>query len=278
MDAFGKDAALKLLCQPKGNNAGAGCNSAMNYFKNKGQFYDKPEVGDVIFFESSTDAGEASHTGIVYKKGLLYVHTVEGNTSDGKSVVENGGEVCEKKYTLGNSRILGYGRPDYGDPEDATVDETEEPVIDTPVEYIGTATVNAPSGRVNFRQQPSKSASQVKGMGKIKNGEEVMVKTKSDEWAAVEYGKYRGYVMLEFLVFRDEDKEHQETQEPEGNPEMTVETIHHTVLKGETLWGLAKYYYGKGNEYKKIMKANGMKKSVIRPGMVLLIPDVEGVG
>lgn len=114
--AYGKDAALKLLCQPKGSNAGAGCNSAMNYFKSKGQFYNAPEVGDLIFFESSTTSGESSHVGIVYKISLLNVYTVEGNTSDGKSVVENGGEVCEKKYAKSNKRILGYGRPEWGDP------------------------------------------------------------------------------------------------------------------------------------------------------------------
>lgn len=203
VEAFGKDAALKLLCQPKGNNAGAGCNSAMNYFKNKGQFHDKPEVGDLIFFESSTEAGESSHTGIVYKTSLLNVFTVEGNTSDGKAVVENGGQVCEKKYAKSNKRILGYGRPEWGDPNDEEAvnpdaSEDDVPVIDIPVEYIATATVNAPSGRVNFRQAPDKNAAGVVGMYKVKNGEEVQIRSKDGTWAAVDYGKYHGYIMLEF--------------------------------------------------------------------------------
>lgn len=177
--AFGKSAALKLLCQPSKGNAGAGCSSAMNYFKNKGQFHDKPEVGDLIFFESSSDPGESSHVGIVYKTSLLTVYTVEGNTSSGKSIVENGGAVCEKKYAKSNGRILGYGRPNYGDPseEEETVEaedtEEKEEIIEIPVEYIGTAKVEAPSGRVNFRQKPNKSAPGVVGMYKVKNGEQV---------------------------------------------------------------------------------------------------------
>lgn len=250
----------------------------MNYFKNKGQFYTKPEVGDVIFFESSTEAGESSHTGIVYKKNLLNVFTVEGNTSDGKAIVENGGEVSAKKYALSNKRILGYGRPDYGDPseEEALPDdlpEENEPVIETPVEYIGTATVNAPSGRVNFRQKPNKNAAGVVGMYKVKNGEEVKVRSKDDTWAAVDYGKYHGYIMLEFLVFAEETPSEEAT--PEGEETPGIQTLTYRVEKGDTLWGIAKKFYSKGTEYKKIMKASGLKSSVIRPGMVLTIPDVE---
>lgn len=41
------------------------------------------------------------------------VYTVEGNTSSLAGVVENGGCVREKSYTLSYSRIGGYGRPDY---------------------------------------------------------------------------------------------------------------------------------------------------------------------
>ena len=44
---------------------------------------------------------------------MTKVRTFEGNTSDGSEVVANGGAVCCKEYSLDNSRIDGYGRPDW---------------------------------------------------------------------------------------------------------------------------------------------------------------------
>ena len=41
------------------------------------------------------------------------MYTIEGNTSAGEQVIPNGGAVCKKSYRLYNSRIAGYGRPDY---------------------------------------------------------------------------------------------------------------------------------------------------------------------
>ena len=113
VQAFGKDAALKLLCQPTkpANNAGAGCKYARNYFKNKGQLHDDPQPGDVIFFG---DASNVQHTGLVYKVDSSKVYTVEGNTSGASGVVANGGGVCKKSYSLTYSKIYGYGRPAYG--------------------------------------------------------------------------------------------------------------------------------------------------------------------
>ena len=39
---------------------------------------------------------------------------MEGNTSGGAGVVENGGGVFEKSYARTYERILGYGLPDWG--------------------------------------------------------------------------------------------------------------------------------------------------------------------
>lgn len=114
VQAYGKDAALKLLCQPTTpkNNAGAGCKYMRNYFKTKGQLHDSnPQPGDVIFFGN---ASNVQHTGLVYKVDDSKVYTVEGNTSGASGVVANGGGVCKKSYSLTYSKIYGYGRPAYG--------------------------------------------------------------------------------------------------------------------------------------------------------------------
>lgn len=124
--AYGKAAALKLLCQPTkaANNAGAGCRYAMNYFKAKGQFHtSNPQPGDVIFFYSS-DKSSIAHTGLVYKADNSKVYTIEGNTSGASGVIANGGGVCKKSYSLSYERIAGYGRPAYGTPAAATQTNT----------------------------------------------------------------------------------------------------------------------------------------------------------
>lgn len=97
VQAFGKQMAQKVQYQPaKGQSAG--CNSAMNYFKAKGALWYDPQPGDRIFFWSSESPSEAGHTGIVVKADNKKVYTVEGNTSDGKEVIPNGGAVCQKSY------------------------------------------------------------------------------------------------------------------------------------------------------------------------------------
>lgn len=115
VQAYGKDAALKLLCQPTkpANNAGAGCKYARNYFKSKGQLYDSPQPGDVIFFYSK-DKSQIQHQGLVRKVDSSKVYTLEGNTSSASGVVANGGAVAKKSYSLNYERLAGFGRPDFG--------------------------------------------------------------------------------------------------------------------------------------------------------------------
>lgn len=113
--AYGKAAALSLLCQPTkaANNAGAGCRYARQYFKSKGQLHNSPQPGDMIFFYSA-DRSQIQHTGLVYKVDSSRVYTIEGNTSGASGVISNGGGVCKKSYALNYSRLAGFGRPDWG--------------------------------------------------------------------------------------------------------------------------------------------------------------------
>lgn len=80
------------------------------YFKNKGQYYKTPQVGDQIFFKNSV---RIYHTGIVIAVKSNTVVTIEGNTGSGTEVVANGGGVYQKEYPLANSLIDGYGRPQW---------------------------------------------------------------------------------------------------------------------------------------------------------------------
>ncbi len=59
-------------------------------------------------------------------------------------------------------------------------------------------------------------------------------------------------------------------------PDAQVKPKTHTVKKGDTLWYIAKLYYGSGAQYTKIYNANksiiGKNPNIIKVGMVLQIP------
>ena len=110
VQAFGEARAKELLCQPN-KSCGAGVGYSCDYYKAKGQFYTKPQIGDQIFFKNSS--GARIHTGLVYNVDKTYVYTIEGNTSSVAGVVSNGGCVKRKQYKLSSTYIYGYGRPAY---------------------------------------------------------------------------------------------------------------------------------------------------------------------
>lgn len=65
-----------------------------------------------------------------------------------------------------------------------------------------------------------------------------------------------------------------ENRETSNSPE-PIKSQSYTVVSGDTLWAIAKYYYGDGNKYTTIYNANTDKISnpdLIYPGQVLTIP------
>ncbi len=105
-EAYGKEKAMELL----GGYSAYTPTSAQNFMKMEQWHTEKPEPGDVIFFKNNK---RICHTGIVYKATKTNIYTIEGNTSAGKIMIPNGGEVCKKQYRLDNPDIAGYGRPKY---------------------------------------------------------------------------------------------------------------------------------------------------------------------
>lgn len=64
----------------------------------------------------------------------------------------------------------------------------------------------------------------------------------------------------------------QEEASPAENPAVT-ENKTHTVQSGDTLWAIAKKYYGNGAQYTKIASANGIgNPNLIHPGQIFTIP------
>ena len=114
VQAFGEAAAKRITFQPALFllNKGAGCRYSFGYYQDKKRIFSQPQVGDQIFFHGE-DGASICHTGLVWDVDDTYVYTVEGNTSNAAGVVDNGGQVCQKKYLLTDKRLAGYGRPGY---------------------------------------------------------------------------------------------------------------------------------------------------------------------
>ena len=100
--AFGPKIGREIIFQPVGS-AGAGCSFSLSYYQQAGHFHPgDPQPGDQIFY--TYQAGEISHTGIVETVSGGTVTVIEGNTSD---------SVGRRTYQLGDSRIAGYGTPNW---------------------------------------------------------------------------------------------------------------------------------------------------------------------
>lgn len=106
IECFGLKAAAAMTYQPIGAGSAA-CRYSAQFFQNAGAWRSSPELGDVIFFYYD---GAINHQGIVVGVGKGQVSTVEGNSSD---------MVAQRAYSLNDSRIAGYGRPDWSVVADA---------------------------------------------------------------------------------------------------------------------------------------------------------------
>lgn len=109
VQAYGRQAAQYLLCQPD-YSAGAGCSFSAQYYNAAGCFHKSgPQTGDQIFFGSAWN--NVWHTGLVVAVDSNYVTTIEGNTSD---------MVAKRTYRINDPNIFGYGRPRWGSPTESS--------------------------------------------------------------------------------------------------------------------------------------------------------------
>ncbi len=124
--AYGVDTAKEMLyC---GSAFTYNVTSSAQFFKNVGQWFTSPQIGDQIFYKNGSTL---THTGLVYKVDNQYVYTIEGNTGGASGVIPNGGGVVRKRYALTYALIAGYGRPNYNGTVQHSVNENAvtKPVV-----------------------------------------------------------------------------------------------------------------------------------------------------
>ena len=100
--------ARQIVCEPADHNAnsGAGCTQKAQMYKNAGRWISKVKdatTGDQVFFQKSN--GQIYHTGIVVDWDNNGIYTVEGST--------DGGKVSKRFYSYSDSKLAGFGRPDW---------------------------------------------------------------------------------------------------------------------------------------------------------------------
>jgi hypothetical protein len=89
------------------------CPDGVNYFKRSNRWSNQPLVGDVVFYKFDQDQ-LADHVGIVESINIDgSIVAIEGNTNAAGSA--NGDSVMRR--TRPRSLILGFGRPDYRQPQ-----------------------------------------------------------------------------------------------------------------------------------------------------------------
>ena len=143
---FGEDIGRQMLYQPW-HSAGAGCKFSAGYYKNANAFYkSNPQRGDQIFFYVG---GEINHTGMVIEVNGDTITTIEGNCGDA---------VRQNSYKLNNSKIAGYGRPNWSlvDKEVQTVD-ISMPVLQKGSQCAEVGTVQVLLNQLGYRGSNGRS-------------------------------------------------------------------------------------------------------------------------
>ena len=152
---------------------------------------------------------------------------------------------------------------------DAFLDKLEQlKTSQKPFQFIVSRTY--PNGKLLFDTNIKVSLEDYKIIEDSKNGFDVNVEIKLKQ--------YRDYGTKTVNVTIKQDKPVatvQNTRLAETSPAPKVTPKTHKVVSGDTLWGLAKKYYGDGSKYMKIFNANtGILKNpnLIYVGQVLTIP------
>ena len=168
VQAFGREKAKELLCGGFSNYTPTGA----QYFKNKGQYFKSPKVGDLVFFRNSQ---RICHVGIVTKVTSTRIYTIEGNTSGGCAMVRNGGCVAEKNYALNYSKIDGYGRPNYDN-----IATTKKATKTTKTTFKVGDKVQITASQLNIRKSPNGTI-----LNQMKKGHKSTIKAISNGWGKV---------------------------------------------------------------------------------------------
>lgn len=142
-----------------------------------------PLTGDLIYFKNSTSS-VSTHVGIVVGVKDGYVYTVEGNAND---------RVCQKKYALTDSYVMGYGALKYKTLP--TSNYSDFPLVDSDILAAGSYKITASS--LNVRAGASTSFAI---LGTLSRGDEVEVLEFDGSWGRIDYKGTEGWISTSYIT------------------------------------------------------------------------------
>ena len=241
-----------------------GCERHIELFKKLGSWVENdayvPKPGDYIFYDWQDDAdfattdctGAADHVGIVTEVNGNSITVIEGNMSDA---------VGYRHLSVNGRYIRGYGVPNYsrkaasGSTKPGKTEAPAETVsgnadahkVGDVVEFTGTQHYVSASAGSGSSCKPGKAkVTQVYQVGKAKHPYHLI---------AVNGGGSTVYGWVDAADIA-----------------AASSARTHTVVRGDTLWGIAAAYLGDGSRYTEIMQRNGLRSVIIKIGQELQIP------
>ena len=245
----GGDAAKAQYVECQSGPYGAGCDFSHRYYKEAGR-YDTtdPRPGDQIFF------GDFDHTGIIESVTATTINTIEGNTSD---------QVARRSYSRTSSYVTGFGHPRYETDDAPAVQPTEPAPSPDPVPADGRLKLG---DKVKMAANAPVYGKSYKFASWVYSKELFVRGVDGDKISVSIYasGDVTGTVDRKYLTLVGAST---------VEPDKPTTDLTHTVVKGDSLWGIAQRYLGKGNRYPEIVSLNGLKSTLIYPGQVLKLPN-----
>lgn len=236
-DGFRQTGLSRLFC---GGAKTAFCPYVADYARSHGQWVTGGyREGDILLYDWDGD-GKADHIGYVISWSGGSGKVIEGNTSDAVAIM-----------TRSSTSVMGAYRPAYsgGDtPQPDTPAQTAPEVVDGIYTAQKGDTLWGIAAKLLGGGDKYREIQKLNGLTStlIYVGQRLKIP-----------GQYK----------ETEDKS---TAKPAEAAENVSE---HIVVLGDTLWGIAQKYLGKGTRYKEIMTANGLKNETIYPGQRLKIPE-----
>ncbi len=152
-----------------------------NLYKDKSAY--TPICGDLIYFKDS-GSNVSTHVGIVIGVKDGYVYTIEGNANNC---------VCQKKYALSDSYIMGYGALKYK--TIAGTDYSSFPLTETELLKPGKYKITAST--LNVRQGPGTSHAI---LGALAKNDEVEILEIDGSWGKINYKGKSGWISTSYIA------------------------------------------------------------------------------
>lgn len=195
VQAFGKEVTKKLLR----HYPYVYCPTLGSLFTK----YANPKVGDIVIFYRH---GEFAHTGFVTKVSGNYFWTIEGNTSGGSTIIENGGGVCEKG-AYNNNDLIGtkfiridwdYAASHYKGSGSTNTGSNDSNT--SPITWVATGRAKSTGDDVNVRKSATTSEDNV--LRTVNKGNEFEVDGKtSGDFVHVNVSGTIGYIHKKYVEY-----------------------------------------------------------------------------